>query len=62
MNLDKIINKIISRKLMVFLIACVGLFTKDLTSEDWVIIATIYISVQGVTDMIIKLKEKKGYE
>ena len=62
MNLDKIINKIISRKLMVFLIACVGLFTKNLTSEDWVIISTIYISVQGVTDMIIKLKEKKGYE
>lgn len=58
-NLDKILNKIISRKLMVFLIACGGLFTGTLTSSDWVVIATIYISVQGVTDLIIKLKSNE---
>ena len=55
-NLDKILDKIISRKLMVFLIACGGLFAGDLTSQDWVVIATAYVSVQGFTDMIIKLK------
>lgn len=58
-NLDKILHKIISRKLMVFLIACGGLFTGTLTSSDWVVIATIYISVQGVTDLIIKLKSNE---
>ena len=58
-NLDKILNKIISRKLMVFLIACGGLFTGTLTSSDWVVIATIYKSVQGVTDLIIKLKSNE---
>jgi hypothetical protein len=55
-NLDKILNKIISRKLMVFLIACGGLFSGNLTSEDWVIISTAYISVQGFTDIITKIK------
>ena len=55
-NLDKILNKIISRKLMVFLIACAGLFVGDLTSQDWVIIATAYVSIQGFTDIVTKLK------
>ena len=61
-TLDKILEKVVSRKLAVFIIACIGLFLGNLTSEDWVIIATIYISVQGVTDMIIKLKNKNNNE
>lgn len=56
-NLDKILEKIISRKLMVFVIACIGLFIGNLTSTDWVIIATAYVSIQGFTDMILKLKK-----
>jgi hypothetical protein len=55
-NLDKILNKFISRKLMVFIIACGGLFAGNLTSHDWVIISTAYISVQGFTDIVTKLK------
>lgn len=53
-NLDKILGKIISRKLMVFIIACASLFTGYLTSADWVVIATAYISIQGVVDMLQK--------
>ena len=41
---------------MVFIIACGGLFTGDLVSSDWVIIATAYIGIQGVTDIVSKLK------
>jgi hypothetical protein len=37
---------------MVFLIACCGLFAGDLTSEDWVVIATAYVSIQGFTDIV----------
>jgi len=55
-QLDKIFNKFISRKLMVFIIACGGLFAGDLTSQDWVIIATAYVSIQGFTDIVAKLK------
>jgi len=55
-QIDSILNKLISRKLMVFIIACGGLFTGDLVSSDWVIIATAYIGIQGVTDIVSKLK------
>lgn len=53
---DSILNKLISRKLSVFLVACFGLFSGSLNSNDWVIIATAYISVQGFTDIVSKLK------
>ena len=39
---------------MVFIVACVGLFMGHLTSADWVIIATTYISIQGVADILRK--------
>jgi len=54
---DLILNKWISRKLLVFLIACVGLFSGQLTSSDWVIIATAYVGIQGFTD-IVKILRK----
>jgi len=41
---------------MVFVIACCGLFAGDLTSQDWVVIATAYVSIQGFTDIVTKLK------
>ena len=50
------LNKFISRKLLVFFIACIALFAGDLTSQDWVVIATAYISVQGFTDIVKGLK------
>ena len=53
---DIILSKWISRKLLVFLIACGGLFSGQLTSSDWVIIATAYIGIQGFTDIVKKLK------
>lgn len=56
-NLDKILEKVISRKLMVFTVACIGLFGGNLTSDDWIIIATAYIGIQGFTDIILKLKQ-----
>jgi hypothetical protein len=53
---DLILSKWISRKLLVFLIACFGLFSGYLTSSDWVIISTAYIGIQGFTDIVNKLK------
>ena len=55
-QIDIILSKWISRKLLVFLVACIGLFTTQLTSSDWVIIATAYIGIQGFTDIVKKLK------
>ena len=53
---DIILSKWISRKLLVFLIACGGLFSGTLTSADWVIIATAYIGIEGVTNIVERLK------
>ena len=55
-QIDIILSKWISRKLLVFIVACIGLFTAQLTSSDWVIIATAYIGIQGFTDIVKKLK------
>jgi len=54
---DLILSKWISRKLLVFMIACGGLFSGQLTSSDWVIIATAYVGIQGFTD-IVKILRK----
>ena len=57
-KLDAFLNKYLSRKLMVFFIASFGLFSGTLTSSDWVIIATAYVSIQGFVDIVTKLKNK----
>jgi uncharacterized membrane protein YiaA len=54
---DIILNKWISRKLLVFIIACIGLFNQTLTSSDWVVIATAYIGIEGVTNIVERLKK-----
>ena len=54
---DILISKWISRKLMVFLIACIGLFAGVLTSEDWVAIATAYVGAETFITIIEKLKK-----
>jgi hypothetical protein len=54
---DLILSKWISRKLLVFLVACGGLFTQTLTSSDWVIIATAYIGLEGITNIVERLKK-----
>jgi hypothetical protein len=54
---DILISKWISRKLLVFLIACGALFFGTLTSSDWVIIATSYIGIEGVTNIVERLKK-----
>jgi len=54
---DVILNKLISRKLLVFAIACIGLFNQTLTSSDWVVIATAYIGIEGVTNIVERLRK-----
>jgi len=54
---DLILSKWISRKLLVFMVACGGLFSGTLTSSDWVIIATAYIGIEGVTNIVERLRK-----
>ena len=54
---DILLNKWISRKLLVFLVACGGLYLGTLTSSDWVIIATAYIGIEGFTAIVERIKK-----
>ena len=56
-QIDIIISKWVSLKLLVFIVACVGLFLGTLTSSDWVIIATAYIGIEGVTTIVERLRK-----
>jgi hypothetical protein len=60
-KIDYFLKRWISRKLTVFIVASFGLFSDVITSSDWVIIATVYISIQGASDLVEKLfKAKKS--
>lgn len=58
-KIDILINKWVSRKLIVFIVATTGLFVSKLTSTDWVIIATTYISIEGATNIVERLLKAK---
>jgi len=59
-QIDLFLNKWISRKLIVFIVGSTGLFLGDITSEDWVIISTAYISLEGVTNIVDRLMKNKS--
>jgi hypothetical protein len=59
-NLDTLINKWISRKLFVFLMATMLIWVADLESADWTIIAVAYLSSQTVIDSVVAYNKSKG--
>lgn len=58
-KLDILLNKWLSRKLMVFLISAVALFTGQISGDNWIILSTAYIGTEGVIDAITRLKSLK---
>jgi hypothetical protein len=57
--IDKYLSKWVSRKLVVFVIASVGLFTGSLTGDNWVVISTAYISIEGFTKIITEVYKSR---
>ncbi len=55
-KLDKLVEKVISRKFLVWLTATGLMAMSSLNSSDWVIISAIYIGGQTVIDGVAKLK------
>ena len=55
---DRLLNKLVSRKLMVWLTATGFMLfeTVPLTSQDWVAISLAYIGIQGLADIATKWK------
>jgi len=59
-KIDLYLNKWVSRKLTVFVVASFGLFFGNITSSDWVIIATTYIAIEGTTNIIERIIKAKS--
>ena len=55
----KVLEKAISRKLLVWITATGLMLTANLESADWVIISSIFIGTQGVVDVVERLKGLK---
>lgn len=51
--IDGLQSKFISRKLLVFVVACFGLFSGKLTSSDFVVIASAYMIAQSGKDVMV---------
>ena len=58
-KLDKILNSWISKKLTVFIVASLGLFSGLITDSEWTNIALMYIGSQAAIDAIIKVRTKQ---
>ena len=56
-TIDKILNRWVRKKLFVFVVATLRALFGDLTSQDWVTIATVYIGTQGIIDAVSKLRK-----
>jgi len=58
-KVDLLLSKWLSRKLMAFIIASAALFFGNLESSDWVIVATVYIAMEGTTNIVERLMKTK---
>ena len=55
--IDRNLGKFASRKLIVFIVATSALYMKLMSGTEWTIIATAYISIEGVTNIVERLKK-----
>jgi len=55
-KLDRLVEKMISRKFLVWLTATGLMAFYGLESGDWVMLSAIYIGTQGVIDGLAKMK------
>lgn len=59
-RVDKFLNRWISKKLTVFLVASYALFGDKLDGDNWTIVATGYVAIQGFTDIVERLYKVKN--
>lgn len=59
-RIDRFLNKWVSRKLTVFVLASVALFNGYITGSEWIIISSIYLGIEGTADVIERLFKARG--
>ena len=58
-NIDKRLEKYMSRKLLVWLTTTGLLLADKVTNEQWVAIALAYVGIQGFADIAVRWKSGK---
>jgi uncharacterized membrane protein YjjP (DUF1212 family) len=58
--IDKITEKLVSRKLMVFGISVVALFSDKISGDNWIVISTAYIGTEAVVSIVERLIRNKN--
>lgn len=61
-KIDLLLKKWVSRKLSVLVVASIGLFSGDLASNDWTILATMYVGIEGATSIVERLMKAKNVD
>jgi len=54
-KIDLYLKKWVSRKLTILIIASIALFFGKLESMDWTVVATMYIAIEGATNIAERL-------
>jgi len=57
--IDRFLNLAISKKLTVFLIGTIFAYLGNISGEQWINLAMVYIGTQGVIDAIIRIRNNK---
>ena len=55
---DKYLNKFVSKKLTVFIIACIFVYLGKISGTEWVNISMMYIGSQAAIDAILALRNR----
>lgn len=58
--IDRTLHKLVSRKLLVWTAATVGIFFGAVESTDWVDVCMVYIGSQTVVDTVTALRGAKS--
>ena len=59
-KIDLYLKKWVSRKLTILVIASAALFAGSLESSDWTVVATMYIAIEGATNIAERLLKARG--
>ena len=59
-KIDLYLKKWVSRKLTILIIASFALFAGNLNSSDWTIVSTMYIAIEGATNIVERLMRARG--
>ncbi len=57
-QIDFYLSKLMSRKLLAFTISSIGLFTGHVSDTNWIVLATAYVSIEGFTNIVERIKNK----